>query len=232
MGKTNNLLGESFSDFVTKQINHRQSTLGKFTSRTNSDIQYYTSKTSWIQLTSGVNITAIKANSLNLPSEYAGSKLAENFILQGGANSGTNKRGGILANYNDSFLSNTSYGFASTSEFGLSPIPGLIDAEVKTLNRGSLKEASVKIKCFNKYQFDIIDTLFLKLKYPVLLEWGHSIYLDENGDSQTDIDTLSQLFLGKDGNVGPNPTQNDIYKAIDKNRDKYCGNYDATLQYV
>ena len=93
MGKKNNLLGESFSDFVKEQIDVRQKVLGKFTNRTPSDIQYYTSKTSWLQLTSGVNITPEKAKSLSLPKSYAGSKLAEEFILQGGTNSGVNKRG-------------------------------------------------------------------------------------------------------------------------------------------
>ena len=60
-------------------------------------------------------------------------------------------------------------------------MPGLISADIKSLNRGSLREASVKIKCWNPRQFDIIDTLFIKLKYGMLLEWGHSMYVDNKG---------------------------------------------------
>jgi hypothetical protein len=247
MGKNNNLLGESFSDWVGKQIEVRQKVLGKFNNRSLSDIRYYTSKTSWLQLTSGVNITKEKATQLNLPENFTGNKLAKDFILRGGTDRGTvtssqnnklvknpieySKRGGILGNYNN-FLPNTAYGFASTPDYGLSPMPGLIDAEVKSLNRGSLKEASVKIKCFNKYQFDIVDTLFLKLKYPVLLEWGHSIYLDDNEESQTDINTVAQMFLGEDTYKGVNPTQSDIYDAIEENKKTFHGNYDGILAYV
>jgi len=231
MGKTNNLLGESFSDWVGEQIRVRQEVLGKYSNQNPSDLQYYTSKTAWLQLTSGVNVTPERVKSLNLPESYAGSKLAEEFILQGETNSGVNKRGGILNNYNNAFLSDTAYGLASNSEFGLSPIPGLLGAEIKSLNRGSLKEASVKIKCFNKYQFDIIDTLFLKLKYPVLLEWGHSLYLDKNKITQNNIYTIAQTFLGKNPSF-PTPTQDDIYSEIDKNRENFEGNYDGILAYV
>jgi hypothetical protein len=247
MGKTNNLLGESFSDFVGEQIRVRQEVLGKYSNQNPSDLQYYTSKTAWLQLTSGVNITPEKAKSLNLPESYAKNKLASDFILKGGTEKGKivisnnidnfnedltlEKRGGILSNYNNAFLSDTAYGLASTKDFGLSPMPGLLGAEIKSLNRGSLKEASVKIKCFNKFQFDIIDTLFLKLKYPVLLEWGHSLYLDKNKTIQKNIYTIANTFLGNNPNK-PTPSQDDIYSEIDKNRENFEGNYDGILAYV
>jgi len=231
MGKTNNLLGESFSDWVGKQIEVRQEVLGKYSNQNPSDLQYYTSKTAWIQLTSGVNITQEKAAELNLSATYANNKLASDFILRGGVESGNGKKGGILNNYNNAFLSDTAYGLASNKNFGLSPMPGLLSAEIKSLNRGSLKEASVKIKCFNKFQFDIIDTLFMKLKYPVLLEWGHSIYLDRNKTTQKNIYTIAQTFLGKNPSI-PTPTQDDIYSEIEKNRKNFEGNYDGILAYV
>ena len=44
-------------------------------------------------------------------------------------------------------------------------MPGIMSAEVKTLNRGSIKESTVRIKAFNRTQFQIIDVLYLRLGY-------------------------------------------------------------------
>jgi hypothetical protein len=76
---------------------------------------------------------------------------------------------------------NSSYTYGS---FGFSPMPGIESADIKTLTRGSLKKATVKLTANNKQQFDIIDLLYMRLGYTVLLEWGNSIYTTNGFDKK------------------------------------------------
>ena len=69
-------------------------------------------------------------------------------------------------------------------------MPGIISADIKTLNRGSLKKATVRIKINNKEQFDIIDLLYLRLGFTVLLEWGNSMYTPDGVTRETVRGTL------------------------------------------
>ena len=66
---------------------------------------------------------------------------------------------------------NNSYGLGSPSK-GLQPAPGLISLSIENMNRGSIREANIEIKCFNKIQFEILDLVYLRLGYHMLIEWG------------------------------------------------------------
>lgn len=251
MGAKTTLVGETFPDWVGKQVEQRQLLLGKPArgeAYDTADLKYINGKTAFLRLTSGVNITndknptqnastaTTRLQDLGLSDFYLGNTLARAFVLQGGTNfasgpttpEGTNtfiKKSGIANNLGGDTLNNSAYGFASDSNFGYSPMPGIVSADIKSLNRGSLKEATVKIKCWNPRQFDIIDTLFIKLKYGVLLEWGHSIYVDNNGFVQNNNFNLSHDYLNSDN-------QQEIYKKIEQHREWSQGNYDAILAYV
>jgi hypothetical protein len=73
---------------------------------------------------------------------------------------------------------------------------GIKKAEIKHENRGSLRRATVQIKAFNRVQFDIIDVLYLRLGFNILLEWGHSMYYDDKGILQTNPNnSLSSEFI-------------------------------------
>jgi N-acetylneuraminic acid mutarotase len=69
-------------------------------------------------------------------------------------------------------------------------MPGIHSADIKTLTRGSLKKATVKLTANNKQQFDIIDLLYMRLGYTVLLEWGNSIYTTNGEDKEILRNTL------------------------------------------
>ena len=51
-----NIIGNPFDLYVTNQINHRQSALGRYTNIDADDLKYYTTKTPWLRLASSVNI--------------------------------------------------------------------------------------------------------------------------------------------------------------------------------
>ena len=66
-------------------------------------------------------------------------------------------------------------------------MPGITSADIKYRNRGSVRETTVNIKAYNKTQFNIIDLLYLRLGYTVLLEWGWAPYIDNSGNIKNDI---------------------------------------------
>ena len=71
-----------------------------------------------------------------------------------------------------------------SNERGLQPVPGIIGVDVDTINRGSIKKATVTLKAFNKFQFGIIEILYLRLGYTMMLEYGWDKLLrsDQNGN--------------------------------------------------
>ena len=122
-----------------------------------------------------------------------------------------------------------SYGLGG-NEFGLMPAPGLISARIDCKNRGSIRSATVEIKCYNKFQFELLELLYLRLGYSMLLEWGWDKYISGKDDSlQTTGNTLCENVWFQDF-----PT-NDFRKVIDtieKYRRRYEGNYDGFLGKV
>jgi predicted chitinase len=125
------------------------------------------------------------------------------------------------------------YGYGGNTDFGLVPMPGIESATVKSMEMGSIKKANIKLKVFNKAQFDIIETLYMRLGYTMLLEWGDSHYLDP--DSSGDIiKPLGNTLLNKEFYSGGNDGKShlEFLKIIENERKKYKGGYDALLGKV
>jgi len=209
MGK---IIGESFDDYVKKQIDIRQRKLGTF-QRDNDILTYLTGKTSWIRLTSGVDVSEDKCRELDIDTNFKGSELAKKYILFNGVasyngNGTTTLKEGLPEGNYPGLGSSAAYGFNSAANFGLVPTPGIESIEVVPKNRGSLRTATINIKCFNREQFTIIETLFLRLKYTLLLEWGHSIYFDNGGNLVTSPknDVYKQFLTLKPTPPPPTPT--------------------------
>jgi hypothetical protein len=76
----------------------------------------------------------------------------------------------------------SSYGFGGTA-MGFQPTPGIIDVSIDCVNRGSIRKATVTLKAYNRYQFSIIEMLYLRLGYTMMLEWGWDKYAVKNGNA-------------------------------------------------
>ena len=121
------------------------------------------------------------------------------------------------------------------SDSGYAPMPGIISAEIKSLNRGSLEKAFIKIKAQNRQQLDIIDTLYMRLGYTVLLEWGNSLYTDDGINKKVVRNTIIEdKFFQHSGKRSYldflGLTQDD--NVIEDYRSKYSGNYDGILAVI
>ena len=229
------IIGEELQGFVINQINARQRLHGSgagndiANTRTDQQLNLLISNTSWIKLASGVSISGSKLTEVGIPSSYEGMGLAKQYIL----NAGFSKLEDGRLQQREGFLpqqSNSSYTYGT---YGYSPMPGIISADIKTLNRGSLKKATVRIKINNKEQFDIIDLLYLRLGFTVLLEWGNSIYTPDGVTRETVRGTLVEdPYRFFNSAFGSKNSYLNILPVINFYKTKYAGNYDALLGKV
>ena len=234
-----NIFGEGLPEEILKQIRHRQEVYGSGyqredgvgnSLRNEDQIVYLNSKTSWCKLVSGVNIENI--DELNNPTIAAlnikDNELAKKFVLFNGTTDNDNPRLREGISPFDSILGgNNAYGIGGT-EFGIRPMMGIQSANIKHENAGSLRRAEVKIKAFNRAQFEIVDILYLRVGFSVLLEWGHSMVIDNNGAIDTNPVglSLSSEFLNGESSY------EDFLQLIYDQRLATGGNYDAMLAKV
>jgi len=224
------ILGESFKPYVRNQINIRQDKLSLDQTRDNDVLKYITSKTSFLRLTSGVDIDEKVAQNLGVIG-FEGSALAKQYVLEAARFKPTPESNpNFTSNVGYSLGTfNASYGFNSDPNYGLVPPPGLTSATINTLNRGTIREATINLVCHNLYQFKIINTLFLKLKYSLLLEWGHTLYFNNENTLVTPIEA-GALNLSNDFLSGMSSDK--ILDKIENNRSGSNGNYDAFFGVV
>lgn len=227
------IIGEALEDYVIKQIKDRQELHGSGVAdstqpiRDTNIISLLNSNTSWIKLASGVKVSQARLNDIGVTNVLPGSDLAKKYVLYSGfseySSGKLTQREGFMPSTQDTVNSSYTYG-----EYGYSPMPGIISADIKALNRGSIKKASVKLKAHNKQQFGIIDYLYLRLGYTVLLEWGNSIYVTkENGNLVT---KKMGSTLIEDGFFKSDNTSHKQYAdLIEGFRSDYEGNYDGLL---
>lgn len=232
-----NIIGEPLRGYVIDQINARQFLHGSgagqdpFNVRNDFQINLLNSNTSWIKLASGISVDESRLAEIGLGGKsLSGPNLAKNYILHAGFSKlGKSSDGFDQLQQRQGFLpqqSNSSYTYGT---YGYSPMPGITSADIKALNRGSLKKATVKLVVNNKQQFDIIDLLYLRLGYTVLLEWGNSMYTPDGTTRETVRNTLTEtLFFDKSGKG----SYLDMLEPIEQTRSKYQGNYDALLGKV
>jgi len=238
------IIGEQIRKYVKDQIEVRQAAHGSGTDgtpRTLNQITYLNSKTAWVKLASGVRVNPERAKTEKILDGFAWESLARHFILFGG----TSERDGTYLKqrgvYGDG--DNNVWGFyngvynvnaspledGATSEFGLIPMPGITSVDVKCINRGSIKKATVNLKCYSPEQFQIIDLLYLRIGYTMFLEWGNSIYLDK-GDK---LNQMGYTLIESEGGFFSPQWKDSSYlgflPVIEGYRKAKKGNYDGLL---
>jgi hypothetical protein len=233
------IVGEKLSRYVIDQINQRQSSnlhgSGVNTEfRTDNQLNVLNSNTSWIKLASGVSITsASRLIDIGFSQTEAEANLrlglAKRNILYGGLASLVDVEGRPFdkLHQREGFLPHNSDSSYTYGSYGFSPMPGIENASVKTLNRGSIKKATVKLKANNKQQFAVLDLLYMRLGYTVLLEWGNSLFIDNEYGQKTILRStlVEDMFFKKESNG----SYLDILPDIEDKREEYSANYDGML---
>lgn len=156
-------IGEPISDKVAIQIAVLQNLVKNKTTNNAGTVEiahYLNSKTPWIKLTSAAELKD-------------GSDVAKFF----------GKSGNQLAKENVLFnldpLNNNPTapaGYEYTSLYGIRPRPGITSMNMHSHNRyGSLRTATVNFTVFDPDQLAIMEVLYMRPGYSVILEFGHSL---------------------------------------------------------
>jgi len=243
-----NILGQPFAPWVTNQINVRQTSLGNSTNLTNDNLLYQNARTPWIRLASTVNINQVaeqdgvynKLTSYGIDaSVLSGDTVAKNFILFGGS---ANDSGSLSVGLNSSNQTfNGAYGWGGVEDDGTGntrgfvPMPGIVGAQVQYYNNGALSKATINMKCYSRNQLALMDVLYMRPGYNLLLEFGHTMYLDNDGALQT-YDAFAspalRFILNPTSKNSDTPTHFDVLDLIQTERKNRYGNYEGVFGKV
>jgi len=248
MPKNGNITGQPFDPEVIDQINARQSFLG-VQNKLDKHLIYQNNKTAFLRLASSVNIedtpniTAQEILALRgIPASSKGSELAKKCVLFGGVVSINNestspdKPFGLVNSSKPEDIFSGAYGWGGIGSRGYVPMPGIESANVGFYNRGALAKADLTIKVYSVEQLQIFDLLYFRIGYTMLLEWGHSLYIDSNKNSEGKLDpnlkNRTDFYTKPFKAFFEKSTQKNIREAIQEERKKSFYNYDAMLGKV
>lgn len=236
---------DTFKPFICRQLNARQDLISQENGfkRQHDFLQYTTAKNSWVRMQSFVDYDSPDGR-------YKGNQMAKKYILESGN----------LYKKPDEELYSLRGGFANRAgsyggdvgnrDYGIVPMPGISSIKIKNKSAyGSLREATVEFYCHDKRQLDDLEILFMRPGFPILLEWGWSLYLDtylkedndykkkSNSKDVVNKMSLSSIKIKNFDGGGINPftddiSQQGIYDKIEYLQHKYSGNYDGMLGFI
>ena len=211
-----------------------------------------TSKQCVIRMSSGVDLKnpkLLENYGFENPNDLLGSGLAIRYMLEGGIPSknidfnptqtkftggdpmqiktiprGRSTRGfasGYGSTYGDPYIRSD-----AQDGFGIVPMPGIIDANIRTKTAyGSLRESQIKFTCHNRRQLEILELLYMRPGFPILLEWGWSPFINNDGEIIENF-PYQRKWFSKNSNI------NQINKDILSQKIQHSGNYDGFVGFV
>lgn len=231
--KLSNVIGAPFQDYVITQL-YTRAARNSTINRTNDEVLFLANKTSWARFVSSVNIE-LDATELDKfyellqvgPIAKNKEELAKNWILE----AGTSIQNGNGITLRQGLGINGAYGLGGTEELGYRPMPGLTSVNIETAGRlGSLRTATINFKVWNMNQLNVIEALYFRLGYSMLLEWGHTQYYKNN--SNTGGEWITNGIYGIEDPFKAGTRKETIQQNIARKARATSGNYDGMLGIV
>jgi len=226
-----------------KQIEFRQKINSKPT-KSIEELSLFNNRSGWVKVTSGVNhIVGVDNKDLAnriygedtedakkalIEHRSAGAKEASNTVLVGGILREDLKDDDASSKYRQglNFLDDKSSSY-SNSIRGFKAMPGITDFSIKSMSiqNGAMKQVEFNLKVNTVEDLDIIDTLYFRPGYDILVEYGANVYIDADGEIENQIYSVSKKFL-----KGESLSQ--IEDLTQKYKEKTGGNYEAIFGKV
>jgi hypothetical protein len=202
---------ESFNPNVQNSLEARQNLMGK-SIRTPQELTFLNSNTNFVSLKSSVDVNGDDG------------KLAKENVLIGGTLNNKVLRYGIDDAGEGAYSTKTSSG--AKHVLGMRPMPGITSIEVHNKAAyGSTRIATVNFQCWDVEQLNILEALYMRPGYTVLLEFGRNNYIDTKGNLRQ-VAPTDDFFTKK--NIVLIDYLNDLYKRSTDSG----GNYDALFGYI
>lgn len=235
------VIGKPISEDVINQILKRQEKMGS-RNRDNDTLFFMNSNNSWIKLTSGAN--TLSAQQLDRIEEFSSSGIGDSKLAEINVLGGTQNRAGVgLTGYNpvtrvdgliESVEPQTKSLYRNTESRGFRPAPGITGVSVKSRGTyGTLRETDVKFIVWSLEDLDILELIYLRPGFSMLLEWGHTAYFTTEGEFRTATETVSNFFEKyKSKTEKKQSAQTLVQNEIKKLREASGYNYDGLFGYV
>jgi hypothetical protein len=202
---------ESFNPNVQNSLEARQNLMGK-SIRTPQELTFLNSNTNFVSLKSSVDVNGDDG------------KLAKENVLIGGTLNNKVLRYGIDDAGEGAYSTKTSSG--AKHVLGMRPMPGITSIEVHNKAAyGSTRIATVNFQCWDVEQLNILEALYMRPGYTVLLEFGRNNYIDTKGN-------LRQVAPADDFFTKKNVVLIDYLNELYKRSTDSSGNYDALFGYI
>lgn len=198
--------------------------------------EFFNVRTPWVRLSSSVTLNdPVKQDYFNVQS---GLELAKNNVLT--SFDLFNNRAIIDSTESDYYggfhqRGETSKvtGVVSYEDFGPRPRPGITAVKVTSHGMyGALRTVSVDFKCWTPFQLDVLDNLYMRPGYTLLLEFGHSHYVSKEGDDIRIENDVVPLDFYKDGYLTDSDDFERIYTDVQTKKEQYGGSYEGFLGIV
>jgi hypothetical protein len=203
---------ESFPSHIKQQLLKRGEALNR---RNLTDISIHNGAKAWLRMSSSVDVNGDSG------------ALAKNYVLLGGALHNDKLRSGVGKGPENAYSLQTPSG--KTHLYGIRPMPGITSAEVKSKGAyGSLREVTINFNCWDITQLEDLELLYMRPGYSVLLEWGWTAYINNNGDLVTTPETPFNIF---DSSLIDKDYQN-VFQQLFEKEERAQGNYGGFLGIV
>lgn len=222
-------IGTGISPGVADQLEVRKQVIGKTSDRSDEDLMYMNAKTGWVKLSSGVNTLSDEEIAKFRRQEgrvtiTGGYSLAKNNVLMGGL---LNPNRELRAGLDTSGNVDLEKAYLFRPSMGFRPMAGITSMTVKSKNTlGTLREAEVKFSVWSLEEFEVMERLYLRPGFTMLLEWGHSLYIDNSKKFVKDIKSIAPELFFKN-----NQEMSRITDEIKKIREESDYNYEAMVGY-
>lgn len=202
------IIGAPLSKDVHDQILMRESK-ARSPQRDNNTLFFLNSNKCWIKLSSGVDTIPEFGDTIG------DSTLAKQNIL-----GPTLNKAGVGSLYN------------LTNSRGYRPIPGITEVKVKSKGTyGALRETEVMFPVWSLEDLDVMESIYLRPGFSMLLEWGHTCYFNNAGEFLSASSTINDFF-SRYVTTGDKSTQQVIQDKIQALRVSTGYNYDGLFGYV
>jgi GH24 family phage-related lysozyme (muramidase) len=192
----------------------RQELMGRET-RSPQELSFLNSNTAWVKLNSSVNVDGY------------GDTLAKQNVLVGGTLFNGNQRFGVGVENNNAYSLKNSKG--ENNILGIRPMPGITSVSIDNIGAyGSVRKATVNFQCWDIKQLEVLESLYMRPGYTVLLEFGRNIKLvNKNGINSIEAVRSNDTFFTES-----NINLHDYLKILHKASVDSGGNYDAFFGYI
>jgi hypothetical protein len=229
-----NIAGYPMYQWAIDQLRQRSKVLSN-PNRNEDQINYLGNKGAWIRVVSSVDLEEqfIKyfkdqygdftgfTDTSNKPEN-----LAKNFVLFGGTSIYQSKTNNLLRSGINAGGSYAILGDTEVNEYGYKPMPGITSVTIESMGRmGSVRQATVNFRVSDKMQLDIMDALYFRPGFTLLIEYGHAKYIDNNGALKSTEEYMIDPF-------DENYSKESIGIQISRNIQKSAGNYGGMLSVI